>query len=320
MNGEYGSIMGRGHVIKEEMDIKEEIGGQLGGWVVAESGGPPGSVTLSRAGVGEYGQPGTALGPIVSSSGGIQLPAGLVAGGVQINGATGGLLGQPAIQVITPDGCKLLPATAEHGAPGKPLTITLAHAGESGGLEGVEDVNVAGPGAMMALAVHKNGALHLTQVPRSAQQVTQTQVSVSAGGVVTSVPLNLSVGSGGTAVRVTQPPTSIIPNYLPITHANGLSQLVGNVGTLMSPIMAPIMVSGAQQQRTVTATQTNMASQQKSIKTGGHSSLPLVPTAYATSLPHPGALSGLVKPVVMVSASNVMPVQHGTVATLTSKP
>lgn len=308
--------MGRGHVIKEEMDIKEEMGGPMGGWLVAESGGPPGSVTLSRAGGGEYG-PGTALGSIVSSSGGIQLPAGLVAGGMQINGATGGLLGQPAIQVITPDGCKLLPATAEHGAPGKPLTFTLAHTGEAG-IEGVEDVSGAGPGAMMALALHKNGALHLAAVPSSARQVTQTQVSVGAGGVVTSVPLNLSVGSGGTAMRVTQTPTSIIPtNYLPITHANGLTQLVGNVGTLMSPIMAPIMVTGAQQQRTVTAVQPNMASQPKSMKTGGHSSVPLVPTQYATSLPHPGALSGLVKPVVMVSASNVMPVQHGT---YTSKP
>lgn len=68
---------------------------------------------------------------IMSGTAGIHLPAHLVAGGVQLNGAPGGLLGQPAIQVITPEGYKLLPADhAPNGA--KPLTITLAHPGELG--------------------------------------------------------------------------------------------------------------------------------------------------------------------------------------------
>lgn len=70
--------------------------------------------------------------PIVGSTG-IQLPAQLVAGGMQLNGAPGGLLGQPAIQVITPEGYKLLPA--DHGPNGaKPLTITLAHPSKSAGV------------------------------------------------------------------------------------------------------------------------------------------------------------------------------------------
>lgn len=65
--------------------------------------------------------------PIVGA-GGIQLPAQIVAGSVQLNGTTSGLLGQPAIQVIPPEGYKLLPA--DHTANGtKPLTITLAQTG-----------------------------------------------------------------------------------------------------------------------------------------------------------------------------------------------
>lgn len=70
--------------------------------------------------------------PIVGGPTGLHLPAQLVAGGVQLNGAPGGLLGQPAIQVITPEGYKLLPAdhTHTHASP-KPLTITLAHPGMS---------------------------------------------------------------------------------------------------------------------------------------------------------------------------------------------
>lgn len=66
--------------------------------------------------------------PIVGGNG-IQLPAQLVASGVHLSGPPGTILGQPAIQVITPEGYKLLPA--EHTQNGaKPLAITLTHPGK----------------------------------------------------------------------------------------------------------------------------------------------------------------------------------------------
>ena len=41
-------------------------------------------------------------------------------------------------------------------------------------------------------------------------------------GTITTVPLNLSVGGAAAAVKVTQAATSsLLPSYLPITHANG---------------------------------------------------------------------------------------------------
>ncbi|KAK7075954.1 hypothetical protein SK128_018555, partial [Halocaridina rubra] len=236
---------------------------------------------------------------------GIHLPAQLVAGGMQLNGAPGGLLGQPAIQVITPEGYKLLPADhAPNGA--KPLTITLAHPAD--GLEradGSDDVK-SSPGTMMVL--NKNGvsALHLT-VPTSARSVPHSQ---GANGTVTTVPLNLSVG-GTATVKVTSAATSsLIPSYIPITHANGITQIVSglgsSVGTLVSgigtPLVAPLVVS--QPQRSVVPGNVTTAGSKVLKATavaGSTNSVPLVPAQYAGSLAG-GALGGLVKPVVVVSA------------------
>ncbi|XP_068226568.1 uncharacterized protein Mnt isoform X2 [Palaemon carinicauda] len=238
--------------------------------------------------------------PIVGSAGGINLSAQLVAGGMQLNGAPGGLLGQPAIQVITPEGYKLLPADhAPNGA--KPLTITLAHPAE--GLERADNADdvKSSPGAMM-LALNKNGvsALHLA-VPTPPRSLPHSQ---GTNGTVTTVPLNLSVG-GTATVKVTSAATSsLIPSYIPITHANGITQLVPglgtSVGTLVSsigtPLMAPLVVS--QPQRPVPGSATTAGSKGlKATVAGSTNSMPLVTAQYASSL-----AGGLVKPVVVVSA------------------
>lgn len=243
--------------------------------------------------------------PIIGNTG-IHLPAQLVAGGMQLNGAPGGLLGQTAIQVITPEGYKLLPA--DHAPNGsKPLTITLAHPAE--GLDrtdNAEEVKTsAGP---MMVALNKNGvsALHLA-VPTTARSLNQSQ---GTNGTVTTVPLNLSVG-GTATVKVSQAATSsLIPSYLPITHANGITQLVSglssNMGTLVpgigTPLVAPLVVS--QPQRAVVPCNVTTVGTKglKATAVGGNAtSVPLVPAQYATSLTG-GALGGLVKPVVVVSA------------------
>ncbi|KAK8745708.1 hypothetical protein OTU49_000334 [Cherax quadricarinatus] len=239
--------------------------------------------------------------PIMGSTG-IHLPAQLVAGGMQLNGAPGGLLGQPAIQVITPEGYKLLPADhAPNGA--KPLTITLAHPG----LERAENSDeIKTNAAPMMVALNKNGvpALHLA-VPTTARSLSHTQ---GTNGT-TTVPLNLSVG-GTPTVKVTQAATSsLLSSYLPITHANGITQLVSglssSMGTLVSgigpPIVTPLVVSQPQRAG-VPGTVTTVGS--KGIKTaamgGSATSVPLVSTQYTTSLA--SGLGGLVKPVVVVSA------------------
>ncbi|XP_064084749.1 TSC22 domain family protein 1-like isoform X3 [Macrobrachium nipponense] len=243
--------------------------------------------------------------PIVGSTGGINLSAQLVAGGMQLNGAPGGLLGQPAIQVITPEGYKLLPADhAPNGA--KPLTITLAHP-VSLTAEGLERADSAdevksSPGAMM-LALNKNGvsALHLA-VPTPPRSLPHSQ---GTNGTVTTVPLNLSVG-GTATVKVTSAATSLIPSYIPITHANGITQLVPglgtSVGTLVSgigtPLVAPLVVS--QPQRPVvpgSATTAGNKGLKATAVAGSTNSMPLVTAQYASSL-----AGGLVKPVVVVSA------------------
>lgn len=238
--------------------------------------------------------------PIMGSTG-IHLPAQLVAGGMQLNGAPGGLLGQPAIQVITPEGYKLLPA--DHAPNGtKPLTITLAHPAE--GLErGENSDDVKTSAAPMMVALNKNGvsALHLA-VP-TARSLSHAQ------GTNGTVPLNLSVG-GAPTVKVTQAATSsLLSSYLPITHANGITQLVsglgGSMGTLVSglgpPIVTPLVVSQPQRAG-VPGTVTTVSN--KGIKTanmgGSATSVPLVSTQYTTSLA--SGLGGLVKPVVVVSA------------------
>ncbi|XP_042224153.1 uncharacterized protein LOC121868002 isoform X2 [Homarus americanus] len=241
--------------------------------------------------------------PIMGSTG-IHLPAQLVAGGMQLNGAPGGLLGQPAIQVITPEGYKLLPADhAPNGA--KPLTITLAHPDGLDRGENSDEVKTSAGPMMVAL---KNGlpALHLT-VPTTARSLSHTQ---GANGAITTVPLNLSVG-GGPTVKVTQATTSsILSSYVPITHPNGITQLVSaglgsSMGTLVSgigpSIVTPLVVS-QQQRGGMPGTVTTVGS--KGIKAtamgGTATSMPLVSTQYTTSLA--SGLGGLVKPVVVVSA------------------
>ncbi|ROT86013.1 putative Max-binding protein MNT [Penaeus vannamei] len=245
--------------------------------------------------------------PIIGNTG-IHLPAQLVAGGMQLNGAPGGLLGQTAIQVITPEGYKLLPA--DHAPNGsKPLTITITLAHPAEGLDrtdNAEEVKTsAGP---MMVALNKNGvsALHLA-VPTTARSLNQSQ---GTNGTVTTVPLNLSVG-GTATVKVSQAATSsLIPSYLPITHANGITQLVSglssNMGTLVpgigTPLVAPLVVS--QPQRAVVPCNVTTVGTKglKATAVGGNAtSVPLVPAQYATSLTG-GALGGLVKPVVVVSA------------------
>lgn len=247
---------------------------------------------------------------IMGGTAGIHLPAHLVAGGVQLNGAPGGLLGQPAIQVITPEGYKLLPADhAPNGA--KPLTITLAHPATTEGLDRGDNPEEAKTGAATAapmMVAFKNGvqALHLA-MPTTPRTLPHTQ---GTNGTITTVPLNLSVGGAAAAVKVTQAATSsLLPSYLPITHANGITQLVsglGNsMGTLVSgigpPIVTPLVVS--QPQRVgVPGTVTTVGS--KGLKaasvSGNATSVPLVSTQYTTSLG--SGLGGLVKPVVVVSA------------------
>lgn len=112
-------------------------------------------------------------------------------------------------------------------------------------------------------------------------------------------------------MKVTSAATSsLIPSYIPITHANGITQLVpglgSSVGTLVSgigaPLVAPLVVS--QPQRPVIPGNVTTAGS-KGLKAtgvaGSTNTVPLVPAQYASSLAS-GALSGLVKPVVVVSA------------------
>ncbi|XP_071551435.1 uncharacterized protein [Panulirus ornatus] len=242
--------------------------------------------------------------PIMGSTG-IHLPAQLVAGGMQLNGAPGGLLGQPAIQVITPEGYKLLPADhAPNGA--KPLTITLAHPAEGlDNTESSEEVKTSAPPMMVAL--NKNGvpALHLA-VPTTARSLSNSQAT---NGTITTVPLNLSVG-GVPTVKVTQAATSsLLSSYLPLTHTNGITQLVSglgsSMGTLVSgigpPIVTPLVVSQPQRAGVPSNVTTVGSKGLKATAVGGNTnSVPLVSTQYTTSLA--SGLGGLVKPVVVVSA------------------
>ncbi|XP_071551434.1 uncharacterized protein [Panulirus ornatus] len=200
--------------------------------------------------------------PIMGSTG-IHLPAQLVAGGMQLNGAPGGLLGQPAIQVITPEGYKLLPADhAPNGA--KPLTITLAHPAEGlDNTESSEEVKTSAPPMMVAL--NKNGvpALHLA-VPTTARSLSNSQ------GIT-----QLVSGLG-----------------------SSMGTLVSGIGP---PIVTPLVVSQPQRAGVPSNVTTVGSKGLKATAVGGNTnSVPLVSTQYTTSLA--SGLGGLVKPVVVVSA------------------
>ncbi|RXG69065.1 Max-binding protein MNT [Armadillidium vulgare] len=239
--------------------------------------------------------------PIVGGNG-IPIPAQLVTGGVHISSSQGTILSQPTIQVITPEGCKLLPA--EHTQNGtKSLAFTLTH---PGGLEHLSTGEDGKTGPVM-VAMSKNGlsALHVT-VPASGRTLTST---IGTPVPVTSVPLNLTVGGSATAVKVSQSgTTSIIPSYLPLTHANGITQLVQGMS-----LVGPLVVS--QSQRGIVVPAGGAAG--KGVKTQGVSgnggtNVPLVPAHYASTI-----AGGLVNSVVVVSAPTVV-AQSGPISSTAS--